>query len=90
MIVNEQEFKENLVKKGYGEPAVREREPNLNKEMHTHDKSAMALVTAGELTLVYENNSISYGPVECCELLAGTLLTEKTGPKGAITLLAHK
>ena len=76
--MNEQEFREKLREKGYGEPKIRDWEPNLDKEMHTHDLSAMALVTQCD------------GPGESCELLAGTLHTEITGPNGAVTLLAYK
>lgn len=88
--MNEREFRKQLKEKGYGEPEVRQWEPNLNKDMHTHDGSAMALITSGELTLVYENHSVAYGPGESCELPAGILHTEKTGPGGAVTLLAYK
>ena len=88
--MNEQEFKEKARKKGYSEPQIREWEPNLNKEMHTHDKSAMAYVTKCVLTLVYEDRSESFGVGEWCELLAGTVHTETTGADGAVTLLAYK
>ena len=88
--MNEQEFREKVIEKGYSEPQTREWEPNLNKEMHTHDKSAMALVTAGGLTLVYEDRSESFGVGEWCELPAGTVHTETTGAEGAVTLLAYK
>ncbi|MFT5111083.1 MAG: quercetin dioxygenase-like cupin family protein [Parasphingorhabdus sp.] len=88
--MNEQEFREKLNEKGYSEPIARKWEPNLDKEMHAHDKSAMAFVTEGVLTIVYESDSFAYGPGESCELLAGTLHTEKTGPEGATSLLAYK
>ena len=88
--MTEEEFHKILDEKGYGQAQIREWEPNLNKEMHTHDKSAMALVTQGELTLVFENSSETFCVGQCCELLAGTVHTETTGDGGAITLLAYK
>ena len=88
--MNEDQFRQELRKRGYPEAQIREFEPNLDKEMHTHDQSAMALVTRGALTLVLERESTTYKPGEWCELVAGTLHTERTGASGATVLLAYK
>lgn len=88
--MNEDQFRQQLQEKGYGEAKIREFEPNQDKEMHTHDLSAMALVMRGEFILALESESTSYAPGEWCELIAGTVHTERTGPDGATVLLAYK
>ena len=88
--MNEGQFKKELRERGYGEAQIREYEPNLDKPMHTHDVSAMALVISGEFTLALEGESRTYAPGEWCELPAGTVHTERTGPDGATVLLAYK
>ena len=88
--MTEDQFRQQLQEKGYGEAKIREFEPNQDKEMHTHDLSAMALVMRGEFILALESESTSYAPGEWCELIAGTVHTEQTGPDGATVLLAYK
>lgn len=88
--MTEDQFRQQLRERGYGEARIRDFEPNLDKEMHTHDQSAMALVMRGEFTLVLEREATTYQPGEWCELIAGTLHTERTGPSGATVLLAYK
>jgi quercetin dioxygenase-like cupin family protein len=88
--MNEDQFRKQLQEKGYGDAKIKQFEPNLDKEMHTHELSAMALVVSGEFTLALESESTTYGPGEWCELPAGTVHTERTGPSGAAVLLAYK
>lgn len=88
--MDEGQFRQLLQEKGYGDAKSREYEPNLDKEMHTHELSAMALVMRGEFTLALESESTTYGPGGWCELPAGTVHTERTGPSGATVLLAYK
>ncbi len=88
--MNEDQFRKQLRERGYDDAKIKEFEPNLEKDMHTHDLSAMALVVSGEFTLALESQSTTYGPGEWCELPAGTVHTERTGPKGATVLLAYK
>jgi quercetin dioxygenase-like cupin family protein len=88
--MTEDQFRRQLREQGYGEARIREFEPNLDKDMHTHDQSAMALVMRGEFTLVLIKESTTYQPGEWCELVAGTSHTERTGPSGATVLLAYK
>lgn len=88
--MTEDQFRQQLREQGYGEARIRDFEPNLDKDMHTHDQSAMALVMRGEFTLVLEREATTYQPGEWCELIAGTLHTERTGPEGATVLLAYK
>ncbi|MDH3451283.1 MAG: cupin domain-containing protein [Gammaproteobacteria bacterium] len=88
--MTEEEFKQQLRNKGYGEPRTKEYAPNANEAQHTHDFSVLAMVTRGELTLAYEDGSTTYKPGECCELAAGTVHGEQAGANGATLLLGRK
>ena len=88
--MNEDEFRQLLRERGFGDAKSREYEPNLDKPMHTHELSAIGLVMSGEFIIALESGSTTYGPGEMCELEAGTVHTERTGPSGATVLLAYK
>ncbi len=88
--MTEDQFRNQLQERGYGEAQIKEFEPHQDKEMHTHDFSAMVFVMSGEFTLALESESTTYAPGEWCELPAGTVHTERTGPNGATVLLACK
>ncbi len=88
--MNEQEFREHARSLGYGEAQAIEFEPNQDGDFHTHDFSAIGMVTRGATTIVFETESISSGPGEFCEVKAGVLHDEKTGPDGATVLIATK
>ena len=88
--MDEEQFRRLARDKGYGEPARREFEPGLDRELHTHDHSALLLVLDGEFTLALETEATTHGPGGWCELEAGTVHTERTGPAGATVLLAAK
>jgi quercetin dioxygenase-like cupin family protein len=60
--VAKEQFRQQLRERGYGKARIREFEPNLDKEIHTHDQSAMALVMRGEFTLVRERDATTYRP----------------------------
>lgn len=83
-------FEKQLSDRGYGEPREHFFESSKDVDMHTHDFSAMLLVTEGEFRLVLEDGTHTFAPGDWCELEAGTLHTEKTGPDGAKTLLATR
>ena len=88
--VNEQQFRQQLSEQGYGEPQPREFSAGLDIGMHAHERSVMLLVTKGEFMLRLEDGDTVFQPGGWCELPAGTLHTERTGPNGAMTLLGYK
>lgn len=88
--MNEEQFRQQLREKGYGEAQIKEYAPNTDGPMHTHDVSVMLLVLNGEFTLAQPNGATTYKPGECCELVAGAEHTERAGPEGARVLLARK
>lgn len=88
--MNEAQFRQQLQKQGYGEAQSLEFEPNLVKDMHTHDFSAFVLVRSGEFTLVTADGSVTHQPGEACKLAAGTLHSEQTGASGATILIGKK
>lgn len=88
--MTEEEFKQQALEKGFGEPYVKEYPPHEDGEMHTHDATVMAMVTRGEFTLALQGGSTTYTPGASCELAAGTLHCERTGDEGASLLIATK
>jgi quercetin dioxygenase-like cupin family protein len=88
--MTEEQFKALAKEKGFGDVISKEYGPNFEEPMHTHEVTVMAMVTEGELTLVLEDGSTTYGSGGWCELEADTLHTERTGSSGATVLLAQK
>ncbi len=88
--MDEAQFRQQLQEQGYSDAQSLEFEPNLAKDMHTHDFSAFALVLSGEFTLVTEDGSVTHQPGEACKLAAGTLHSEQTGASGATILIGKK
>lgn len=88
--MNRNEFQHQVREQGYGDAQIKEFEPRLDTEMHTHDFAVMALVVSGQFTLARESGATTYGPGDWCELEAGTMHAEQTGAEGATVLLAIK
>ena len=85
--MTEDEFRSELVERGYREPRSTVFAPNADGELHSHDFSAMVMVTDGEFRLVLEDETRVFGAGDWCEVAAGTVHAEQAGPAGA-TLLA--
>ena len=88
--MEEAEFRRHVEKQGYGEPELREYEPNLSGELHSHEFSAMLLVMRGTFSLALEKESINCLAGEIYQVPAGVLHDERTGSNGATILLAKK
>ncbi len=88
--MNEDQFRQKLRERDYGDPQIEEAGPGPVKDMHTHDQSVMWLVLSGELTMMLESGSMTYRPGDWYENPAGTLHTERIGPEGVTVLLARK
>ena len=84
------EFKRHVAQSGYAEPEMREYEPNLRGELHTHDFSAVLVVVRGTFLLAFETETVSCVPGEVYEVPAGVPHDERTGADGAAILLAKK
>jgi len=85
----EQEFRDLVAEKGFPEPSDHSYAANNDADMHTHDFHVMLYFLEGNFELVLENETIKYGPGDFCELTAGVLHTERTGPSGAKALLSR-
>jgi quercetin dioxygenase-like cupin family protein len=84
--MTEEQFRAGLVESGYGNVTTKRYEPNADGEFHTHAFSARLMVTEGELTLVREHGSETFGPGQWCEVPAGTVHFERSGAAGASVL----
>ena len=88
--MDEEQFRQRLREKGYGEGQFKEFAPNTDGPMHTHDFSVMLLVLSGEFTLARAGGATTFRSGECCELAAGAEHAERTGSSGARVLLGKK
>ena len=89
--MTEDEFRELVKEKGYGEVEFMEVGPGDPKEkMHTHEHSVLSLVLSGEFTMTTEKWTRVFKAGDLCENPAGTLHKEKTGPEGGSFLYAKK
>ena len=88
--MDEKEFRAKAKAEDYSEPEIHEVECALAKEMHTHDHTILSLVLSGEFTMLYEHESNTYSPGDCCVNPAGPLHTELIGPAGVVALVAKK
>ena len=88
--MTEDEFRALCVEKGYADVKVKDYEPKLYDPPHTHDRSIIALVLSGQMTLEWESGATTYGVGEVCEFEAGTVHAEKVGENGATIILGFK
>ncbi len=88
--MNAAQFKHQLQEEGYSEAQSVEFEPDSVLEEHTHDLSVFVLVRSGEITLVTEDERVTYQPGETCKLAADTPHSEEIGANGATLLVGRK
>ncbi len=88
--MTEDEFRSELAARGYNEPRNAEFEPHADGDLHSHDFSAMAMVTKGEFRLGLEDETRVMGVGDWCEVAAGELHSEHAGPVGATLLVGTK
>lgn len=88
--MTEEDFRVQLETNGYLDVAVQEWDPNSDGEFHTHEFSAMIMVTKGEFRLVLEDETQSFGPGQWCEVPTGTVHYEQTGAEGALLIAGKK
>lgn len=88
--MTEDQFRSQLSAAGYGEPTITSYEPNADGAFHTHDFSAMLMVTSGEFHLVLEDRTDVMTEGDWCEVPAGTVHYEKSGADGASVLAGKK
>lgn len=88
--MNDEQFRRELRARGYAEPQEKDYDPDVDSEKHTHEFSVMVLVKSGEFKLALEDGVATYKPGDWCELEAGTVHAERTGPDGASILVAKR
>ncbi len=88
--MTESDFRTRLAEHGYGDERVLHYDPDHTPDLHTHEFSAMGMVTKGALTIVLVDGSTTYGVGESYEVPAGTVHAEHTGDEPATALLGLK
>ena len=88
--MNEEEFRQLVQEKGYGEIELQEISPDREQEMHAHDHSVLYLVLNGKFIMTTHEGTKVFITGDLCENPAGTMHQEKTGPEGGSILLARK
>ena len=84
--MTEQEFRQLLTSRGYDEVRETDYQPRSENELHTHEFSALLLVTEGEFILEREDGSQTFVVGETCDVPAGTVHAERTAEVGARVL----
>ena len=84
------EFEMLAAERGHGDLTLKEFGPDQDPPLHTHDWSTLLLVTAGEMSLAFEDRVEHLQPGYWCEVGAGVLHSERTGPEGAIAVLVTR
>ena len=84
------EFKHQLHNQGYSKPEKLAFEENYSCKFHAHEFSVFALVEEGEFILRTEKNSEVFHPGDTCNVTAGTLHAEGSGPHGAKIIFGKK
>lgn len=89
--MDEATFRAKAESEGYGDFAIRDWEPGLTNDMHTHDFSASILVLEGELTVTCEDGSTKTCRAgDTNSLAAGIPHTELVGPEGVKFISGRK
>ncbi len=76
------EFEASLQADGFGEITTVERPAAYQLGEHDHAFDARALIIAGDITLVVDGVSTTYGVGDIFRLAAGTPHHESAGPQG--------
>jgi quercetin dioxygenase-like cupin family protein len=82
------EFEILAADRGHGDLRRVEFAADRSPELHPHPWSTLLLVIAGDLTLAFEDRVLRLEPGDWCEVAAGELHSERTGPHGAVAVLA--
>lgn len=88
--MNEEEFRNLVKEKGYGEIEVKKVDPGPEEEMQVHKYSILSLVLNGKFTMTTDEGTKVFITGDMCEKPAGTMYKEKTGPEGGSYLFARK
>ncbi len=88
--MTEEQFRQHVAAQGFDTVVPVEREPNGALGLHTHPFEAMALVVAGEITIVVDGDIRRCGPGDTFHLGPNIPHTEQYGPQGVRYLAARK
>lgn len=84
------QFEQELERDGYGERLVREMQPNVVLDTHTHPFDVRAIVLEGELKLTWNGASQVYRAGDVFTMAAGCEHKEEWGPQGTRYLVGRR
>ncbi len=88
--MTEQEFRDLLANEGFSTVVAVEREANGSLDTHSHPFEARALVTDGEITIVWAGGTQHCRAGDIFQLAANVPHTETYGPQGVKYLAGRK
>ena len=92
--LSEVEFQDEVIKKGYGLPVLKEWEANHFNDIHSHEVDLFLYVKKGELVIGVEHkNGLEATTLEhgkAIEVLAGSKHYESVGDEGAVFLVSRR
>lgn len=88
--MTEEQFRQQAAGQGFDTVVEVERPPNGALDLHTHPFEAMALILAGEITIVAEGHVQHCGPGDTFHLGPDVPHSEQYGPQGVRYLAARK
>lgn len=81
---------QQLRAEGFGHTYVWQDGPNAAYPDHRHATETAHIILDGELTLIMNGNSITYGSGERCDVPAGAVHAARMGPTGCRYLIGEK
>ncbi len=89
-VMDEQAFREQVKRDGYGEPELIEWDAGTVNDTHTHDFAATIYVLSGEITVATDEEDRTCRAGDTGSLGTGVPHTERIGPDGVTFLVARK
>ena len=81
---------QQLRSQGFAHTYVWQDGPNARYADHTHPTETAHIILEGELTLIMDGQSKTYGAGERCDVPAGAVHSARMGPAGCRYLIGEK
>jgi mannose-6-phosphate isomerase-like protein (cupin superfamily) len=81
---------QQLRAEGFSNTYVWQDGPNARYADHTHATETAHIILDGELTLIIDGKTVTYGAGERCDVPAGAIHAARMGPNGCHYLIGEK